>query len=340
VFEKAGRALDWLQRAQALWSALPETLRTWIKGGLWSAGAAAGTLVVGTISSLDPVHIWLLAVVAGTTAAVGYAAWHNLRPPASISENRDASVVTAITPSVPRRQTLTVRAVQKGVYGSVKRSLGDVFTLKKESHFARGWMEWVETPSISLQDELLPTNIDEGLGTRAKADHSMPPLNIELALKRNEHGTPGLILMARNNDADTVPDTVVTVFDIRRWEEAVQRFVMTEDIYEHGTTFTEIRIGKATLHPVKQTQIAFLRAENRKVVVQKEPGLADDSNRNHYPIKTAGVWRIGCRVHSPDGRSLDRFVCFSWDGSDASCIPCNCPPHPIITSAPRPPGIR
>jgi hypothetical protein len=148
-----------------------------------------------------------------------------------------------------------------------------------------------------------------------------------------------MYLMAKNNDADAVPDAIVTVFDIRLWDEELQRFVTTEEIYGQGRTFTQMRIGKATLHPVKQKQIAFLRAENRKVVVEKEPGLVDDSDRNSYAIETAGVWRIDCRVHSPDGRSIDGFVCFSWDRGDMSCRPCDCP-YPLDTLPPLPPEIR
>jgi hypothetical protein len=37
----------------------------------------------------------------------------------------------------------------------------------------------------------------------------MGPLKVELALKRNEQGTPGMFLMATNDDVDTVPDAVV-----------------------------------------------------------------------------------------------------------------------------------
>jgi hypothetical protein len=101
VVEKTGRSLDWLQRVQALWSALPHTVRTWIKGTLWYLGTAAGALIAGKVSSLDPVQVYALAVIAGAAAAIGYAGWHNLRRPVPASQSLsepDAPVPATETP--------------------------------------------------------------------------------------------------------------------------------------------------------------------------------------------------------------------------------------------------
>src|SRR5262245_45222508 len=91
VVEKTEKSLDWLQRGQAVWSALPDGWKTTIKGGLWWAFGSSATLVWGRVSKLDPVQIWAYAVVAGSACAIGYAGWHNLHAKPRLADREERS---------------------------------------------------------------------------------------------------------------------------------------------------------------------------------------------------------------------------------------------------------
>jgi hypothetical protein len=75
------------------------------------------------------------------------------------------------------------------------------------------------------------------------------PLKVDLSLKKNEGGTPGVHLLARNGTADPLPDVVVCVRDIRLWNQEFCAFVTTSEVYGNELTFTELQVGQSTLHP-------------------------------------------------------------------------------------------
>lgn len=76
---KVGEGLDWLGRLQSLWDAIPETLQTWIKGGLWTVAISLGVVLVDTVKPLPAGQLYLYVVAAGAITAIAYVVVRTLR---------------------------------------------------------------------------------------------------------------------------------------------------------------------------------------------------------------------------------------------------------------------
>jgi hypothetical protein len=240
------------------------------------------------------------------------------------------TIAATVAPAAP----IAVRATQMGFYGNVRRRPGAVFTITSEREFSNRWMERVEPAVPSLQEEMIRQAQEHVRNGETKVAEATKPLKVELALRKNT-GTPGVLLLARNNEADPLPNAAVAVIDIRMWDDRLAKFITKAEIYGDATTFNEMQIGKATLHPSESVQVAFFRSENKRVEINRN---GPQSRVDRYALRSHGIWRISCRVKSSDGRFVDQAVCFSWRDGDLFPDPCTCLPYSIgIPSAAPPP---
>jgi hypothetical protein len=236
---------------------------------------------------------------------------------------------------------ITVRAKQMGFHGNVRRRPGAVFTITSEKEFSNRWMERVADVR-PLAAEVL----DGGRGHLEKIAATIAaankPLKVDLSLKKNEGGTPGVHLLARNGTADPLPDVVVCVRDIRLWNEELSAFVTTSEVYGNELTFTELQVGQSTLHPTRPVDVAFIRAENNRIQITRHGSPKKNGNPNieRYDLRSYGIWQLSLRVRSADGRTIDQTVCLSWDEGQVFPEPCACPMNndtaPILSIAPAP----
>jgi hypothetical protein len=152
-----------------------------------------------------------------------------------------------------------------------------------------------------------------------------PGLKVSLKFVDNIGGTHGLHVKAVNGEQQPLESVRIVVTDIRRWNDDVKAFVTSGDIYDSGTTFLEMEIGKATLHAGEQTNVGFIRSEGFRVELN---GTIRDSSKDHYRITRAGIWQVSLRLDAKDGRSMNAALCFRWEGPDArgvSPTPWDCP---------------
>jgi hypothetical protein len=177
-------------------------------------------------------------------------------------------------------------------------------------------------PQIDDRAEDVPLQIIVGQpGHRVAA----PALKVSLKLVDNTGGTLGLHVKAVNGEPQPLESVGIVVTDIRRWNDDVKAFVTSGDIYDSGTTFLEMEIGKATLHAGEQTNVGFIRCEGFRIELN---GAIRDSSKDHYRITTAGIWQISLRLDAKDGRSMNTALCFRWEGPDVrgvSPTPWDCP---------------
>ena len=76
----------------------------------------------------------------------------------------------------------------------------------------------------------------------------------------------------------------VNITNILRWSEQHKKFVMSRDIYDSGTDFRALEIGRVTLHPGEFEDVGFVRCEGQRVEFN---GKMDDQGQSHYPRWTA-----------------------------------------------------
>lgn len=150
-------------------------------------------------------------------------------------------------------------------------------------------------------------------------------LNIELAWKPNigSGATPGMWLQATNKDSETVEVAKLFITDVRKWDETIGNgaFVTTPDIHGGGTTFTEVHVDTATLHPGSPATIGFLRYELHRLEIQTQ-------RQEHVRMTIPGIRRISYRIQAKDGRQTTGSICFSWKGPENPGKwpePCECP---------------
>jgi hypothetical protein len=177
-------------------------------------------------------------------------------------------------------------------------------------------------PRIDDRTEDVPLQIIVGQPGQGVAGAA---LKVSLKFVDNTGGTPGLHLKAINGEPQPLESVRIVVTDIRRWNDDVKAFVTSRDIYESGTTFLEMEIGKATLHAGEQTNVGFIRCEGFRVELN---GTIRDSSKDHYRITTGGIWQVSLRVDSKDGRSMNTALCFRWEGPDVKGVsptPWDCP---------------
>jgi hypothetical protein len=179
--------------------------------------------------------------------------------------------------------------------------------------------------NFKLSSELTPT-------PKAKANDATAPLRVEVMLQANVGGTPGMVIKAVNRAPETVLDAVVKVRDLRRWDADMNAFVMAPDTHPNGV-FTELALGKRTLHPGVPEQIGFAHAGDESVRI--------DGAGTHCRITVPSPRLLSYRVEGVDGRSCSGVVCFEWKGSGTLPQPIACPPHhapaKVVSSAPPPP---
>jgi hypothetical protein len=73
------RALDWLQRLQAGWSAIPESAKQWLRGLVGAAVVAVGGAVTTRMSNWTAADAYLFSVVVGSVALVAYGLFLRLK---------------------------------------------------------------------------------------------------------------------------------------------------------------------------------------------------------------------------------------------------------------------
>jgi len=74
-----GKSLDWLQRLQALWTALPEWVRTNILGLVYAGLVAYGGRKQALMSNWTPIDSYIVAVALGTGVLIAYGWFLRLR---------------------------------------------------------------------------------------------------------------------------------------------------------------------------------------------------------------------------------------------------------------------
>src|SRR5205807_2410495 len=88
VFRRTSEGLDWLQRLQAAWDAIPESLRTWIKGIVVSALVGVGAAIVAIVRRLEPEQWYWLVIGSSALAAATYALVHSVQTERSLMSTR------------------------------------------------------------------------------------------------------------------------------------------------------------------------------------------------------------------------------------------------------------
>ena len=154
---------------------------------------------------------------------------------------------------------------------------------------------------------------------------SVPRLAVRLRLVDNAGGTPGLNVKAISDERETIEGAEVSVTDIRRWSDQHKTFVMSRDIYDSGTIFRPLEIGKVTLHPGEAESVGFIRCDDQRVEFN---GKMAEQGQAHYRIRTPGIWQVSFRVQAADGRNQDGVLCFRWEGAEGpgiSATPWDCP---------------
>jgi len=68
-----------------------------------------------------------------------------------------------------------------------------------------------------------------------------------------------------SDEPQTIEGAHVNITNILRWSEQHTKFVMSRDIYDSGTAFRALEIGKVTLHPGEVEDAGFVRSEGQRV---------------------------------------------------------------------------
>jgi hypothetical protein len=120
--ERTGNLLDWLQRWQALWLALPNLVTTAIVAAL----VFGGTVSIGIWNRASALEIWAYGLVAGALASVGYAAVIEAKT------NRDARAAEAAQVADQRRQAQQA-ASQRAIKAAKAEYEQNISRIKKET---------------------------------------------------------------------------------------------------------------------------------------------------------------------------------------------------------------
>jgi hypothetical protein len=161
--------------------------------------------------------------------------------------------------------------------------------------------------------------------TDASSFSSVPRLAVRLYFVENVGGTPGLSVKVSSDESQTMDPVHVTITNILRWSEQHKKFLMSRDIYNGGTEFRALQIGKVTLHPGEVEDVAFIPCEGHRLEFN---GNVEGQGHAHYRIQKAGIWQISFRVQAArDGRNQDGVLCLKWNGQESSdpAVPWRCP---------------
>ena len=117
-----------------------------------------------------------------------------------------------------------------------------------------------------------------GWTTDRSSVSSVPRLAVRLYFVENIGGTPGLSVKVSSDEPQTIEAAQVNITSILRWSEQHKKFVMSRDIYDSGTDFRVLEIGRVTLHPGEVEDVGFVRCEGRRVGFN---GKMDDQGQAH-----------------------------------------------------------
>jgi hypothetical protein len=149
------------------------------------------------------------------------------------------------------------------------------------------------------------------------------PIKISVAfVEHDDRERQDLLLRVVNREKNTIADAEVWLTDIRRWDNELGDFVMTAEIYGDGTSFRQLQLGRATLHPNTAVSAGMIRVESNRLVVD---GALKDRRRDHHRMFTAGVWQISYEVRGAGERRAQGAVCLTWDGTASIVKPRACP---------------
>lgn len=196
-------------------------------------------------------------------------------------------------------------------------------------------------PVVAVSSVALLAEGERGHHEARKLLDEAVPLKVDIELVDNA-GTQGLLVKATNLERDLVRDARIILTDILRWDEQLNAFVTTPDIYQNEQEFRAMTLGRITIHPgiAAAQKILAVVFEHERLAVY---GSTRRDQQDSYRIMTLGIWQLSYVVSGADGRRATGVACLNWADLRLPPVSWDCPPHfpppKLISDAPTPPVI-
>lgn len=138
-------------------------------------------------------------------------------------------------------------------------------------------------------NEVLPANLDENdvlvRQRRYQALHPTGRLDCRAVAEAESAGLERFITFDSRLRRRLAGKTkrIIVQCPTECWRD-LREFVMTMDAHGNGTTFRELNIGNATLHPNASVSVGIIRAEDSRIEVH---GSSKDRPQDHHRLTTA-----------------------------------------------------
>jgi hypothetical protein len=267
-------AADDVQRGQAIWALLPQSLREWVIGALWFGGTTVAGRLVLIWKSYDGWQLTVGSVGLGCCVVITYAVVRSVLKTETGAQSRSKRAVDHL-----------VRAVERGSYKGVPRRLWSEFMLDDPAHFSEVWMARVDVD--------------------ASDDASTGPLPVRVRAVKDSNSW-AIELHVTNDSHQAIRSARFVILDILAWDEKTRAYVETDDVHEHGSFIPRI-LDTHDLFPGKDVRYGVITDDDHNISLTRDREFRGSSMCCRF--WSTGLQRIEYRIVDKENRELRGAIC-------------------------------